>query len=363
MSEKEINKLIRKITIIVICLIVFIWGLFNLNTLGDIFGNIERILRPFLIGILLALILGAPVKFLEKKITNKGLSIGISVVFIILMCVMVVAIVIPELINIGKMIVENSPLYNQKITEFVNNMQTTFPNINITGIAEQISNNLKDFGSTLTEQLPQILSNSITAITTTVLGIVNFCMGIAFAVMILVDGEKIKVAMKKIMHTFIGEKFAKKVIRALNIFRESFSNFIVAQCTNSLVVGVLCVIIGLIAGVPNAVQAGILVGITSIIPMFGALIGIILSLIIIVVVSPIKALIFLVISIIVWQLGENVFKPILVGRKLGMPGILQFLGVIIGGAMFGFLGVLLGIPVMNTIYVLIEDRIKDTKVD
>ena len=363
MSEKEINKLIRKITIIVICLIVFIWGLFNINNLGEVFGTIERIFRPFLIGILLALVLGAPVKFLEKKIVNKGVCIGLSVLCIILVIVMVVSIVIPQLIILGKTIVENSGMYNTKITEIVNNLQATYPNINITGIASGVSTSLQNFGSTLTNQIPEILSNSIVAITTTLLGIVNFVMGIAFAVMILVDGEKIKMAMKKILHTFAGEKIAKKVIKAINIFRDSFSNFIVAQSTNSLIVGVLCVIIGLIAGVPNAIPLGILVGITSIIPMFGALIGILVGVIVIVFIAPIKALVFFAISLIVWQLGENVFKPILVGRKLGMPGILQFLGVIVGGAMFGFLGVLLGIPVMNTIYVLLEDRIKETKVD
>ena len=373
MDEKAINKLIKKITLIIIGLIIFIWCIFNLNYVGDLFNTIQNIFQPFLFGIIIALILNAPVRFLEKKLTkkdkkgnivpNKELAVGLSVISVILIIIIVFVLVIPELIEFGKITINNSPIYNEKITEFINDVQEKYPSINVNGIANQLNNYVQDVGNSLKDDLPQIVSNSISTISGTFLGIVNFCMGIAFSVMILIEGERIKIAIKKLLYTFLKKNVADKIIKVANIFKESFSNFVVAQSINSLAVGLLCVFIGLIAGVPNAVQAGILVGITSLIPMFGALIGILLSVVLIVVISPVHALIFFVASIIIWLIGENIFKPILVGKKLGMPGLLQFLSVIVGGALFGFLGVLLGIPVVHTIYILLYERTKETKIE
>ena len=373
MDEKSINKLIKKITLTIIGLIVLVWCLFNLNYIGDLLNNIQRILQPFLFGILIALILNAPVGFLEKKLTkkdkngnivpNKGLAIGISVISVILIVIIVFALVIPELINFGKITINNAPLYNEKIAEFISNLQDKYPSLNISEIANQINTYVQNVGNSLSDELPEIVSTSVTTLSGTFLGIFNLFMGIAFSVMILVEGERIKFAIKKLLYTFLKKNIANKIIDVANIFKEGFNNFIVAQSINSLVVGLLCVFIGLIAGVPNAVQAGILVGITSIIPMFGALIGILLSVILIVVISPVHALIFFILSTIIWLLGENVLKPILVGKKLGMPGLLQFFSVIVGGAIFGFLGVLLGIPVVNTIYILLYEKTKKTKIN
>lgn len=373
MEDKRINQIIRKITIAVALIVILIWFLFKLDKVGMAIGNIIRILHPFLIGVLIALLLGAPVKFFERKltkkdkngndITNRKLAVVLSIGVTLLVIIIVFALVIPQLVNVGQIIANNMPTYTKDVTDLIDNIEKNYPNLNIHGIADQISNNIQNLGNTFKEQLPQILSDSVSTISSTVMGIVNFFIGIGFAVIILIEKEKIKYAVKKVLYTYMKKEKVERIKKVTNIFMESFSNFVVTQNINAFVVGLACVVLGLIAGIPNAVQVGILVGLTSLIPMFGAIIGILISLIIILPISPIKALIFLIISVIVWQLGENIFKPVLIGKKLGMPGILQFVTVIGGGAAFGLLGILLGIPIVNTIYILINERVKKTQVE
>lgn len=373
MEDKRINQIIRKITIAVALIVLFIWFLFKLDKVGMAIGNIVRILNPFLIGILIALLLSAPVKFFERKltkkdkngkdITNRKLAVVLSVGIILLVIVIVFVLVIPQLVNVGHIIANNMPTYTKDTRNLIDNIEKTYPSLNIHDIADQISNNIQNVGNTLKEQLPQILSDSVSTISSTIMGIVSFFIGIGFAIILLIEKEKIKHAIKKVLYTYMKKERVEKIKKVANIFMESFSNFVVTQNINAFAVGLLCIVIGLIAGIPNAVQVGILVGLTSLIPMFGAIIGILISLIIILPISPIKALIFLIISIIIWQLGENVFKPILIGKKLGMPGILQFVTVIGGGAAFGLLGILLGIPIVNTIYILISERVKKTQIE
>ena len=235
--------------------------------------------------------------------------------------------------------------------------------INLNDIKGQIESGSNDLTNMLQQQFPQIITNFIVTISGTINNIVSFFIGIGFAIVLLIEKDKIIKALKKILYTYLKKEKSDKIIKTMTIFTESFSNFVVAQSTNSFIVGIICIIIGLITGIPYAISLGILVGITSIIPMFGAILGIAISLIILLAISPIQAIIFSIISIVSWLLGENIIKPNLIGKKVGMPGILQFISAIAGGSAFGFLGMIFTIPIVNTIYILIKEKTKDTKIE
>ena len=373
MDDVKINQIIKKISWIIIGIILFAWAIFNPDTVNDIWNNILKILQPFLFGILMALLLHAPVKFFEEKlakkdkkgnvVTNKNLAVTLSVITVFLTVVIVFSLVIPGLINFGKIIVNNMPIYTQKVTEIVEDIGTNHPELNMNDLSKQISQNIQNIGKTLTDELPKILSNSLSTISGTINGIINFFIGIGFAIMILTQKDRINLTSKKLFYTYVGKEKTMKMIRVIDIFIDSFSNFIVARSINSFIVGLLCIIISLIAGVPNAISAGILVGFTNLIPIFGAIIGIVISMIMIVAILPIKALVFLIIGMIVWQLGENIFLPYLIGKKVGMSDFLQFIVVTAGGSMFGILGILFGVPVVNTVYILMYEKAKNTVIE
>ena len=269
------------------------------------------------------------------------------------------ALVIPQLVYFGKTIISNVPIYTKKITEVVYDIENKYPSLDIEGLAEQISNNVKDIGNTLAEQLPKALSSSLSSISGTINGIINFCTGIGFAVVILTNKDRIRTTLKKVLYTYLGKRKTEKIIKVFNIFIDSFSNFVVARNFNSYIVGILCIFASIIFRIPNAIQVGIVVGVTSLIPIFGAIIGIAISLIMIIAISPIKALIFLIISVIIWQLGENIILPYFIGKRVGMSDVMQFIATVGGGSVFGVLGIILGVPIVNTAYVLITEKTKD----
>ena len=366
MDEKVINKIIRKITFIIIGIILFACVLFKFEVISGVWENIMRVSQPFLVGILIALLLNAPVKFFERKltkkdkdgneVTNKKLAVILSLLCVIIVLAIVVVLVIPELINFGKVIVSNAPIYGEKITEIINNIQKSFPDLNIEDLSHQITDNIENIGNTLSEQLPTILSNSMSSISSTITGIVNFFIGIGFAITCLINKDRITKTIKAIAHKYINENKINYITKVINIFTDNFSNFVIARSINSFAIGILCIIISAIVGIPSAIPVGILLGVTSLIPIFGGIIGIVIAMIMIVAIAPIKALIFFIIGMIIWQLGENMLVPYFIGKKMEMSDFLQFVVVTAGSAMFGILGIVIGIPAMNTLYSLLTEK-------
>ncbi|MEG0872659.1 MAG: AI-2E family transporter [Clostridia bacterium] len=381
------KKNMKKIFVIVAFAIVLFLSLQNLNVLGEVIITLLKLITPFIIGFCIAFILNIPVRFIENrilrlnvkskkkgnkkktdkfKIKKKNInpliritSILISLILIIGIVYFVLFLVIPELITTANIIKDNIPNMVSTVKIGLENMTRDYPgisdkinsfNINWTGIV----NTIKGFARS---GITGALNSSFSFVVTFISGVINFFIGIIFAVYILTQKEKLICQFKKILYAFIPEKKAYKIVEIGRVINETFSNFIGGQFIESCILGILCFIGMTIFKFPYALTVSVLVGVSSLVPMFGAFIGAIIGALLIVVVSPVMAFWFLVFVIVLQQIEGNLIYPKVVGDSVGLPPIWVLVAVTVGGGTFGIAGMIIGLPAASVIYKLIRKSV------
>lgn len=156
------------------------------------------------------------------------------------------------------------------------------------------------------------------------------------------------------MHAYLSEEKVEKIINIGDLTNKTFRSFFTVQCLEATILGVLCILGMLVLRVPYAVPIGILIGVTALIPVVGAFIGITIGAILIVAVQPYKVITFVIFVIILQQIEGNLIYPKVVGGKVGLPGILVFIAVAIGGSLYGIVGMLVSVPITSVIYTIVK---------
>ena len=171
----------------------------------------------------------------------------------------------------------------------------------------------------------------------------------------LLNKEDLQLGMKKVLYSFIRKSFADRVIRLGKISNEVFSSYIGGQFIEAIIIGVLCFIGMIILRMPYSLLISVLIAVTALIPIFGAFIGTIPSAFIILIIDPMKAIWFIIFIIVLQQVEGNLIYPKVVGGSIGLPPIWVMLAMIIGGNAFGFIGILLGIPIFSVVYKVFKE--------
>ena len=358
------NKDLKKGLILILVAIIGYWAINNLDIIGNVFKTIFSILFPFILGGCLAFILNIPMTFFEKKFSkikkinnkqqkNKGLRI-VSIIFAIIVIVLVLALVIrlivPELIEVVKVLIDNIPYCIEELTNFIENHVDGTLDINsmIQGIdTEEIKNQIMSF-------IPNVVTSSISIVGGIVGGISKFIIALIFAIYILIDKEKLKKQATKVLHAYLSTEKANKIVSVGSITSNIFKKFFTVQCLEATILGTLCVIGMLILRIPYAVPIGVLIGVTALIPIVGAFIGVIVGVILIVAVNPVKVIVFVLFVLILQQIEGNLIYPRVVGNSLGLPGMWVLFAVTIGGGLGGILGMLVSVPIATVFYTLIK---------
>ena len=358
------NKDLKKGLILILVAIIGYWAINNLDIIGNVFKTIFSILFPFILGGCLAFILNIPMTFFEKKFSkikkinnkqqkNKGLRI-VSIIFAIIVIVLVLALVIrlivPELIEVVKVLIDNIPYCIEELTNFIENHVDGTLDINsmIQGIdTEEIKNQIMSF-------IPNVVTSSISIVGGIFGGISKFIIALIFAIYILIDKEKLKKQATKVLHAYLSTEKANKIVSIGSITSDIFKKFFTVQCLEATILGTLCVIGMLILRIPYAVPIGVLIGVTALIPIVGAFIGVIVGVILIVAVNPVKVIVFVLFVLILQQIEGNLIYPRVVGNSLGLPGMWVLFAVTIGGGLGGILGMLVSVPIATVFYTLIK---------
>jgi len=186
-------------------------------------------------------------------------------------------------------------------------------------------------------------------------GIVTAIIGIIFSFYLLIEKDNLKRQLGRVMKKYVKDNIYKKIIYVFGVLNDSFRKFIVGQLTEAVILGVLCTIGMLIFNFPYATMIGALIAFTALIPIAGAYIGAITGAVMIMTVSPMKALGFLVFILILQQLEGNIIYPRVVGSSIGLPGIWVLAAVTVGGGVFGVGGMLIGVPLTSALYKMLRD--------
>ena len=370
----EKDKLKKPIILILVALI----GLcivINIDTLWNVLGTIFRIINPFIIGGCLAFILNIPMSFFERKLIarkrkknkNKNkkinkrllrvLSIIFAIVVILLIVTFIFTLILPELVNVIGLLIDNIPYYVEKITEFANKYDLNVPDLN--SIMEEANLDIEAIKQSLIGSIPTLLSSSISFVGSIISGISSFFIAIIFAVYILIDKEKLQAQVTKLLYAYLKEEKVNKIINVGKVTRTTFKNFFTVQCLEATILGTLCIIGMLILRIPYAIPIGILIGVTALIPVVGAFLGAAIGAILILAVNPIKVITFIIFIIILQQVEGNLIYPRVVGNSMGLPGMWVLFAVTVGGSLGGILGMLLGVPITCVIYTLLKQNVNN----
>ena len=363
--KRDIKKNIILI-ITYIALIIFV--LVNFEKILSILGYIINIFSPFIFGAIVAFVLNVLVNFIERKLFGKvkkktwlkikrPLSITISVVLVIFIIVFIMNLLIPQLKNSVSLFTDSLPTYKEDIINIMNKF-----NLEETTI-KKASDYLDNFGKVITDYIKGNSKDVITVTTevaTSLIAIISKAViAIVFAIYIIAQKETLKRQFNKLMSAYLKPRTVNRINKYASMANTTFSNFVTGQCLEALIFGSLCFLGMLILRLPYATTIAVLLGFTALIPGFGAFIGTFLGAFLILMISPIKAIIFVVFILVLQQIEGNLIYPKVVGKSVGLPGIWVLLSVTIGASVGGILGMLIATPLCSLLYILLRQAVND----
>lgn len=366
---KDINNKLKPYILISTYVIVLAYVILNISTVWTFLRNILGILSPFLTAIGIAFVLNIPMRILESKVLffmddskkfpflkslKRPFAIVVTLLLVVGLLSTLIIFIIPQLITSVSSLIDNVPSYVQSFEDLIT--QTLGPINGFDKIWTDIMNAWKDIFSFASQFLGFTINHIFNLTVSITSGIINFFLSIVFAIYMLASKELLIFQCKKFLYAHLKKKYADKILKVGRISKETFQRFIGGQCTEAVIIGTLCFIGMVILRLPYALLIGFIIGITSLIPIFGAFIGTIPSAFIILIINPIKAIIFVIFIIVLQQLEGHLIYPKVVGNSIGLSAIWVMFAMLVGGSLFGFLGLLLGIPLFGVIYKLLKEN-------
>ena len=365
-NKKEIMELI-------LFTIVVIFFFINISEIWKLLEYIIAIFMPFIVGAMIAFVLNVLLNVIEKGINklnrknNKIINrikrpVSVLLTFIIILAVisLMLGLLIPELKNTTELFTKNFDSYKEQSIVLLDKVGIKRKTIN------KLNNNIEDMTKELTDYISdnkeEVMKTSLGVASTVAGTITSLVLGIVFAIYILLKKEDLRRQIKKVMRAYLPEKKEKKIIEISELSNKIFGNFITGQCLEAVIIGILCFIGMLLLNIPYASTISVLVGFTALIPVFGAFIGTIVGAFLILMVSPTKAIIFIIFILILQQLEGNLIYPKVVGKSVGLPGIWVLVAVTIGASVYGILGMLISVPLCSILYSIIRTNVND-KID
>ena len=358
----------KNIILIITYIALIIFVLVNFEKILSILGYIINIFSPFIFGAIVAFVLNVLVNFIERKLFGKvkkktwlkikrPLSIAISVVLVIFIIVFIMNLLIPQLKNSVSLFTDSLPTYKEDIINIMNKF-----NLEETTI-KKVSDYLDNFGKVITDYIKGNSKDVITVTTevaTSLIAIISKAViAIVFAIYIIAQKETLKRQFNKLMSAYLKPRTVNRINKYASMANTTFSNFVTGQCLEALIFGSLCFLGMLILRLPYATTIAVLLGFTALIPVFGAFIGTFLGAFLILMISPIKAIIFVVFILVLQQIEGNLIYPKVVGKSVGLPGIWVLLSVTIGASVGGILGMLIATPLCSLLYILLRQAVND----
>ncbi len=329
-----------------------VWGCVIAYVLNILMKKIESLYFPHSTSVLV-----------QKSRRLVSVLLAFVVLFIILL--LIINIVLPEFVSSIELIAREIPGVWDEVRAWGIANADQLPAIQ--QMLEQMdldwADSLKKMMNTLAIGAGGMFTSVVGLATSAVGKLVRFVIGLIFAIYLLFSKEKLHAQGMKIMEVYLKPQQKEKLLYVLRTVDESFTNFIVGQCMEAVILGVLCALGMTLLRLPYAVMTGTIIGVSALIPVAGAYIGGALGAFMIFTVDPLKALIFLVFLVILQQIEGNLIYPRVVGNSIGLPGLWGLAAVTVGGGVLGVSGMLLGVPLSAALYKIFADDVKRRAAD
>ncbi len=336
----EISKETRKRMMQIIAFGILLYcGMEHFDVVIGAVDFVLGIVMPFLVGGAIAFVINVPMKSIERHLFAKNGKLAkwrrpvaylLTLALVIGIITLALVVVIPELGNTISMIVQQVPVAVKAVQKWLTDLPDSYPalapavaelNIDWSSLADSIVTFVQNFAA-------GVVSSGVGIFSGIVSGVVTFVIAFTFSIYVAALSNQV------------------------------FSSFLSGQCVEAVILGTLFVITMSILGMPYAMLTGIVIAITALIPIFGAFIGCVIGMLLIVMVDPVQAVWFLVLFLVLQQIEGNLIYPHVVGSSVGLPSIWVLVAVTVGGNMFGILGILVFIPLCSVLYALFAMFVK-----
>lgn len=362
--KEETIENIKAFSISGILVVAFYTLINNVEPLYGVFQAIFVALSPFIYGIGIAFLLNPLRKIIEYswlgktklKPRTKKVIASFGALFIgIIMLFVFFSILIPQMISSIQTFLSSFEGYVDSARNFFesNNFFSDDLLKTLNPVIDKGVSMLGDWVSNIASSLNAILMYSVIFAK----GVMNFLIGMIIALYILLDEVNLKRQIKKVLYALLPEKTTKSILRTTRLTINTFNSFVAGKAVDSLIIGILCYIILSFMKMPYTPLISVVVGVTNMIPVFGPFLGAVPSILILLLVDPFKALEFSIFILILQQVDGNIIGPRILGGAVGLPTLYVMFAIIIGGALFGIVGMFIGVPVFSVIFVLVSEFI------
>ncbi len=367
MDDKKIFR--RQVAVVAVGIGLYVL-LANLPGVIGVLVKFAGLARPLIIGGCIAFVLSIPMNAIEKLLTkwqSKGkkkkvltkFNVVVSSVLTALLAISVLyfvfGIVFPQIvesfINIYNLVMDKYPEWLAALEE--QGMETE-------RIKEWVMNiDFQKIFDTLKENLGNILQTTVSTVSSTASMLFAIFTGLIFGIYILSNRKKLALQAKKMVFAFLKKERAERIIYIASLSHKTFSKFISGQCMEAIILGTLFFVVMMILRMPYALVISVLIALTAIIPYVGAFIGLAIGVFLIAIVSPVQALIFIIVFLVLQQLEGQLIYPRVVGNSVGLPAVWTLAGALMGGALFGIVGMVAFIPLVSVLYTLLRENMYD----
>lgn len=375
MKEKYNNYFRWGITVftIMVCGILFFFFVFRMDSILGFLGKVTDILTPIILGAVIAYLLNPLVTVTDRylftlcrrcRLSTKisgfiamAVSITVWLGLLIAGISLLFSMIVPELYSSVLKLAGDFRNYVTVITDFINNHLKSNPEI--LGYVEELLNTITNsvynwVNNELILQVQNIMSKLTVGISWAFSLVTDTVVSLIVSVYLLVSKKKFLGQVKKLLYVLLQPDTANA---ALSIFRQTnkiFGGFISGKLIDSLIIGILCFIGVSLLKMPYPLLISVFIGITNIIPFFGPFIGAIPSAFLILLIDPGKCLLFIIFIFLLQQLDGNIIGPAILGDSTGVSPFWIVVSILVGGGLFGFVGMLLGVPTFAVIYYLVK---------
>lgn len=336
----------------------------NYRSLLGVAVTVLGMVFPFLLGAAIAFILNVPMRWMEGQIRpgkpcrwRRGLSLVLTLVAVTGIVTTVMVVVVPEFFHTLMTLQSSVPAFLADMQDKLTAWFAQYPDV-VTYIEqmevnwEQLMQGVVGF---LTTGAGSLLNTTFSAAKSIVSGVTAFGIGLVFAIYILLQKETLGRQATKLVRACLPRQMAEDTIRTARLAESTFSSFLTGQCVEAVILGMMFFITLSVLRMPYALLIGVLIAFTALIPIFGAFIGCAVGAFLILMVSPMQALAFICVFLVLQQIEGNLIYPHVVGNSVGLPSIWVLVAVTVGGSMMGITGMLIFIPLVSVFYTLLRE--------
>lgn len=359
-----------KFGVLFAAIVIFIYACFmNFGSVILFFGWLLDIIMPLIIGGMLAVVLNVPMKgfhhlisLIPKKLGKKvnddvinAVSLVLTLIGTFLVIFLVFSVVVPQLVSsiksIGDTFLDYYPTMLNTLERYdidTKNIKDLIDYLNIDKLISQI-----------TENASTIITTTFSAASSIFSTVFNAFMGFIIAIYLLASKKKFGRQAKKMLYAYVKKSAADRIYEVAILSNKTFTNFFSGQCLEAVILGLLFFISMTIFGFPYASVISLFIGFMALIPYVGAFLGMLVGCLLIVMVDPMKALLFAVLFLIIQQVEGQLIYPRVVGNSVGLPAIWTMLAALVGGSLFDVVGMLFFIPLTSVIYSLLRTNVNN----